>query len=181
MNSYSFIERNSERLLVDNDLLSAPVNVTALAKKLNIVLKSKDLDDNVSGVFFGKDDKKVIVINKSQGKKRKRFSIAHEIGHCVLHHENNPYFIDKVSFHFRNGVSSSGEDKMEREANHFGAALLMPRSLVDSEISNLRLVENSVNPIKELAKIFDVSEIAMAYRLANLGYQFGEEFFPSKK
>ncbi len=49
-----------------------------------------------------------IFINKDQPSDRMRFSLAHELGHLVMHH-----------------VPSA---EMEKEANQFASALLMPRS-----------------------------------------------------
>ena len=44
----------------------------------------------------------------------------------------------------------------------------MPKNMLESKIKELELDLTDENAIKELAKIFDVSGVAMTYRIANL-------------
>ena len=69
---------------------------------------------------------------------------------------------------YRNLESSTGEVKKEREANAFAANLLMPEQFISNEINNAP--DNTKNAIEYLANVFKVSEQAMTFRLANLGY-----------
>ena len=55
------------------------------------------------------------------------------------------------------------------EANQLGAALLMPRSLVNLEVKRHDLDLDDEDAICLLAKRFHVSTAAMTHRLANLG------------
>jgi len=170
--SYSYIEKKAEEILTNNNVFKAGFDVEKLVKKLNIDIIPEKLDNDVSGLFVRIDDKPVISYNKNESNLgRKRFTIAHELGHYILH-SDKPLFIDKTpKVMFRNSASSSGEQLQEREANHFAAALLMPIKLIKEEIDNAP--ENVTNPIEYLAKKFKVSEQAMTFRLANLGYDIG--------
>ena len=59
---------------------------------------------------------------------RRMFTLAHEIGHIVLHKE----LIQKKGgqdIAYRMDLQSSSDIKMEREANEFAANLLMPQQL----------------------------------------------------
>lgn len=173
--SYSYIEKKTEEILIKNNVFKAGFDVEVLVKKLNIDIIPEKLDDDVSGLFVRIDDKPVISYNKYENSLgRKRFTIAHELGHYILH-SDKALFIDKTpKVMFRNSASSSGEDLQEREANHFAAALLMPIKLIKEEINNIP--DNIRNPIEYLAKKFKVSEQAMTFRLANLGYDVGLYF-----
>ena len=61
------------------------VDVENIAKQLNINLILEELDDDVSGFLVIKDKEPTIIVNKLHGKNRRRFTIAHEIGHFKLH------------------------------------------------------------------------------------------------
>lgn len=172
--SYSYIEELTKDLLVKNNLFYPKFDIKKLVKKLDINLLYKELGEDVSGLFVMSGEKGIISVNKneSNNKTRQRFTIAHEIGHFLLHSKLKPIFIDKSpKVMFRNSESSSGELHQEREANAFAAALLMPRDLINDELEKLE--SDFDNPTKKLAKIFNVSEQAMSFRLANLGYELG--------
>jgi Zn-dependent peptidase ImmA (M78 family) len=69
----------------------------------------------------------------------------------------------------KDGYSSGGIDYEEVEANQLGAALLMPRSLVQQEIKKSDLDLDDDEAITFLTKRFHVSTAAMSNRLSNLG------------
>lgn len=167
--NFKYIEDKAEDVLSKNNLFKAGFNVEKLAKLLKISLKEEVLDDNVSGFFVMTDSDNIITYNKKDGELRQRFTIAHEIGHFLLHSKEQPIFIDKTpSVMFRDNSSSTGEDFKEREANAFAASLLMPKKLIEAEIEN---APNDVDDaIVFLAKKFKVSQQAMTFRLSNLGY-----------
>lgn len=87
--------------------------------------------------------------------KRKNFTIAHELGHYVLHSRLGQEQIIAQ----RNG----NNDLAEREANSFAAAFLMPETEVRKSF-------NSETPgiIGNLAEKFNVSITAMEWRCRNL-------------
>lgn len=147
------------------------IDVKKICKFYGIDVKSENLANDISGLFVFKDNKPFIRYNENEGLERRRFTIAHELGHFILH-KDTPLFVDKVDRTlYRNMDSSTGEYKKEREANSFAASLLMPRIFIDEEINNLP--KNTKDPIASLSKKFKVSEQAMTYRLANLGYHLG--------
>lgn len=172
-NTYSYIETKAEQILKQQGFFEAGFDVIALAKQLNVDVVPENLNDDISGLFVRINDRPVISYNKGEkNQARRRFTIAHELGHFILH-SDKPLFIDKTpKVMFRNSASSSGEQLQEREANHFAAALLMPKTLLKLEIENTAIT-NNINPIDYLAKKFIVSEQAMTFRLANLGYDIG--------
>ncbi|GAB3832932.1 ImmA/IrrE family metallo-endopeptidase [Pontibacter rugosus] len=168
--------------MTDLNISEVPVPVRHIAKALGLSIKSYDLGDGVSGALLFDDNKAVIGINPSESRERKRFTIAHEIGHFYLHKSHSPLFVDKdilfpdkgkngVKVLFRDGKSASGEVKVEREANAFAAALLMPVNLLKREMNALELddFKHDEEIINALAKRFRVSTIAMTFRLTNLG------------
>ena len=87
----------------------------------------------------------------------------------VKKNQKSQLFIDRHMIFRRDGYSSGGVDHEEVEANQFGAALLMPRSLLQQEVKKNDLDLDDEEAITFLAKRFHVSTAAMSNRLSNLG------------
>lgn len=125
----------------------------------------------MSGILV-RDGKKVILgVNASHHVNRRRFTIAHEIGHFLLH-EGNRVFIDRSNYMVsrRDAVSSSGTNVEEIEANMFASLLLIPeRFLVnDLEDKDIDIADDKADEkVKGLARKYRVSPQAMAFRLLN--------------
>ena len=153
-----------------------PVDVRAAAQALGFTVQGLgELGDDVSGAFVSHPGGGVIAVNKNHHLVRRRFTIAHELGHGLLHEGRMPLFVDKgFAVAFRDRRSSTGEVRMEREANAFAAALLMPENMVRSATDELVWTHGldmggGGGALRELAQRFKVSQEAMSYRLAHLG------------
>lgn len=168
------IEEKAEKILSDAKCFSLPISVENCATYLKLSISAVKLEDSISGFLAINANNTFIGYNNSHSELRRRFTIAHELGHFVLHAQSIPFFIDKSesnSYVFnRDERSSSGEFLKEREANNFAAALLMPKSLIKTEIANSIYQENLDLLVSELSKSFKVSEQAMRIRLSHLGY-----------
>lgn len=163
-NTISKIEAKASALLSRLNFLSLPISVENIAKCLHITI-SYDLGDDISGLLISKKDSTVIGVNPLESMVRQRFTIAHEIGHYILHRDKADLFVDKDYI----VLKRSGEkSNLELEANAFAASLLMPFELVEKEIEKLTGTGSTDEKIKTLARIFEVSTIAMTYRLSNL-------------
>ncbi len=160
------IERKAWQLLHEHDYASVPVDIEGLADDLGVEVVFEDMEDEVSAMLLIEEGEANAVINSEHHPNRQRFSLAHELGHFMLHvSDDNQLFVDR-SF-FRNQSSSIGESQQEIEANAFAAALLMPRQLIDESLPADDDIEIDVD---DLAEEFEVSEHAMTIRLINLDY-----------
>lgn len=144
-----------------------PTNVEHICKCLSIRLIKEDLDDELSGMSFVKRDLKYIIVNQNHHTNRKRFTIAHEIAHHVLHHDylTRNVHVDTLVLN-RDSSSSDGVDRQEIEANAFAAELLMPMASMRSFLS-IEIADDIAT--RDAAKLFRVSSSAFTYRLLNLG------------
>lgn len=164
------IEAQAQQLLEESDSLQLPVPVDRVAAHLGLQVEVALLGDDVSGVLVVDQGKGTIGINIAHAEVRQRFSIAHEIGHFVLHQTKAPLFIDKTyTVYRRDEHSSTGEDLQEIQANQFAAALLMPEALVRQETAKTGFDLGDEIALGSLAATFAVSTQAMSFRLANLG------------
>jgi Zn-dependent peptidase ImmA (M78 family) len=166
-------ERKAEQVLVEFGFSELPIPVDRLAMRLGLDVERAVLGDDISGLLVIQEGRGIIGINASQASTRQRFTIAHELGHFVLHRDIVPVFIDKQFLKpyvaaFRDGASATGEEEIEREANAFAAGLLMPANLVHEAARLLPPTSTDDDVIEGLARRFDVSRQAMSFRLANL-------------
>ena len=162
------IRRSVDALLRKNRVRKAPVRVSAIAKSLGAEIRYEPFDDEISGVLYRDPEGVIIGVNALQHKNRQRFTIAHEIGHFLLH-EFDVHVDRGYKVVLRDSASSQATDPIEIEANQFAAELLMPIRLLENDVHEyLRDFEDETG-LEELAKLYRVSRQAMAFRLANLG------------
>jgi Zn-dependent peptidase ImmA (M78 family) len=164
------VEQKAQRLLEESEALRVPIPLESVIRHLGLVSQARPLAD-ASGVLVVENGRGLIGYNANHSPVRQRFTIAHEIGHFVLHAPRNKQsrlFVDRSVFK-RDDTSSTGNDVEEIDANKFAAALLMPEVLVRSEISRHQLDLDDEDDVSSLARRFNVSAAAMSFRLENLG------------
>lgn len=99
-----------------------------------------------------------IFVNPQASRERQRFTVAHELGHFVLHRERQPSFhCDQASVH--RGLDTAA--LIEREADQFASNLLMPGDVLREAIDGRRI---DLGLLSELAKTFEVSFEALCLR-----------------
>ncbi len=144
-----------------------PVPVEDIAESyLGLLVNLAPLEDGVSGMLLLREREiRVNAVECELWPRRRRFTVAHEIGHWELHAtEVADGFICRLGDVAESGAKGSPEQIREREANRFAAELLMPEARVRSS------VEESSPDVAAQADRFEVSQLSMAWRLFNLGY-----------
>lgn len=162
---YTLIDSKVQQILALTKTTEAPVDVERIAELLNARVVRNDFDDEISGVLVRRSEETVIGVEQSQSPERQRFTIAHELGHLVLHDVGEVH-VDKVNF--RSSLSSTAEDVEEVEANAFAASLLMPRAFVVADLQGQTVNIEDDDLIKRLARKYGVSTQAITYRLINV-------------
>ena len=141
---------------------AAPVDMDKVFSVLKLYKQGRDFSDieeiegqgKISGlvILIGNDVE--IFFNSNDDLQQKRFTAAHEIGHCCLHGESLKN--DYIEFLHNDGF----ENEHEEQASIFAARLLVPqKSLV--MVYN-RLIKPAVSILSE---IFQVPESLMELRL----------------
>lgn len=97
---------------------------------------------------------------------RQRFTIAHELGHFLLHEGITNHVDRSYRVNFRSAESSQATNVEEIEANYFAASILMPKHMLDARNAEEALDNDAM--VGALAREFHVSRLAMSLRLANL-------------
>lgn len=161
------IENIAKSILRDHGLLNTAVDPVRLAHAFGVkVFNAKFGQEGVHGLFARRGGEAQIYVHIDDPPFRKRFTIAHELGHYMLHlKEGDGEIIDDLDA-FRTDVDPEAawtdERRREWEANVFAAALLMDADVVRKKLQEIRDLEG-------LSRWFQVSEQAMAIRLNTLG------------
>jgi Zn-dependent peptidase ImmA (M78 family) len=137
---------------------AAPVDVLGIAEALGLSVWEDDINpysgkltkDSLHGGVSGYS----VIVNALEPLPRKRFTIAHEIAHFILHGDELMKG-DIEETLYRGGLS----DRLETEANKLAADILMPLSLIE------KLVSEGIVSIEELANALEVSKTAIGIRL----------------
>ena len=142
-------------LLTAADLLAVPVDVLAVAGHCGLrVEQSESLPASVSGLLYRGPYRAEILVNARQPLVRRRFTIAHEIGHWR--------FGDcGVALPAEYDWETEYQSEQERMVNLFAAELLMPEPLVQEELCRCA-------DLASLSRRFQVSRPAMRWRLREL-------------
>ncbi len=101
-----------------------------------VMLAMRNLEDDVSG-YIEKMSKNIaysLVYNRTHHKHRQRFTLAHELGHYVLHkdilgdgtNDTKMYRTNPNSSHYNPNIST----RHENEANEFASRILMPQEFI---------------------------------------------------
>ena len=163
-------EARARELLAKLRIGHWPVAVETVARKLGVTVTFVPLEETLSGMIVMKNTAHVVV-NSLHHPNRQRFTIAHEIGHFVLHMQEigSEVHVDKKFLAFaRDNKSSDGSDRREIEANRFAAALLVPRDCLVEALQGRILDVEDDDLVEDLAKRFQVSRQMMAFRIAGL-------------
>lgn len=168
--------------LFEEEFSNPPINIHKILDKLDVKYYALDfntLDVTVNGINlpeqadmvmgavaaysekdFGEDFVE-ITVNSKDNYHRQRFTLAHELAHCMLHSDR----LKDGRLELRTSLTT--DEPHEREANILAGEILIPRRLLKLVCASLPI---PLLPL--LAEKFDVSENVMEARLKhlNMGY-----------
>ena len=123
-----FAKSLANELVEDIDFLEPPISLKKVIEHLQgkhkIEILMHDTGENISGFIAYDYDEgieyTIIAVNENHGWFRKRFTIAHEIGHFLLGHKGSPI----------------PRNIQETEANIFASELLLPKKFFNIDCKN---------------------------------------------
>jgi Zn-dependent peptidase ImmA (M78 family) len=156
-------ERRVARLLLKRNNLVPPIPVKDLLEEC------ADIEEalppiNIDGLVWLPDigRPRVILNSSKRNQNRKRFTMAHELGHIIL-----PWQTGMMACHIEEGIGLEQTYRNnEMEANRFAGELLVPSDWAKDTIKELnhKLARN----ILEIGKIAEVSPMVSAFTIANV-------------
>lgn len=123
-------------------------NLTTLCERAGILVIQCDFVEKIDGVTMRlRDLPPIIFLNKNAPSDRMRHSLAHELGHLIMH--------------------AIPTDAMEDEADLFAGELLAPISQVSSDLIGGRI---TLERLVQLKQFWKVSVASLLYRAGKFGY-----------
>lgn len=154
---YKIARNKAWETLIKCNITSLPINLATIARLNNItILKYSNSKQNLTGDGFSLNVNNVNVIyyNDKKPKTRIRFTLAHELGHCLLGH------LKFGKTYNRNSEKDfDGMDIFEMQANVFARDLLMPAIV----LHNLNIKSS-----EDIARICNVSMLSAEIRYKRL-------------
>jgi len=162
MDKYSKYEVRAKDLLLDvygkMEQVELPINLSKVVDYLGLqaLVFAADGEKDISGALDRGNN--TIYINGDERYERQSFTLAHEIGHYLLHQDKSYDLLHRSDLQ----TPYENKEEEESEADAFAASLIMPRSLMRQQWK--------INPeISYIANMFGTSHTAAEYRLKNLG------------
>ena len=153
-----------------------PIPIIDIAEKifhLKVDLETlKEKFELTSGIIF--PEKRWIILNEQLPETRLNFTAAHELGHWLI--DSNKTYLQDSEFILLHPLASKIPAQQEQLANYFAGAILMPKSILASEIRRHQGIGNA--EIKSLSKVFNVSEMALSIRLYAIGDELQNLKYP---
>jgi transcriptional regulator with XRE-family HTH domain len=146
--------------------LSIPVPIQNIAEAVGISEVNPINSSDFEGLLITDPDKTkgIIAYNSESSLERRRFTIAHEIGHFLLPFHNDKAQCTKNDL----GIIRSADERRAREAeaNRFAAALLLPERQFRADLRRLGKPETA--HLIKLAAQYRTSKEATARRFVEL-------------
>ncbi len=100
---------------------SVPVDPVTIAEQLGILVVEVPISDLEACLVVGPEYAVIAVSSLLEDPGRRRFAVAHEVGHYVLHRNQASVFRDEA-------IDLAGREEWDRDASAFAAALLVPEA-----------------------------------------------------
>ncbi|MGM0370523.1 MAG: helix-turn-helix domain-containing protein [Bacillota bacterium] len=122
------IAQKQRRYMGIDDALN--INIFSLFEENNINIVAQEIDDNNLDALsaYSKDKGAFIFIDDSKDipEERKVFSVAHELGHLILHRDEYSKDFDELKY-----SNTKIKDIREKAANHFAMSFLVPTRVLE--------------------------------------------------
>lgn len=155
-------KRAAQKLMFEcgiEDSTEFPLDLIVYGRGATLI--EKPLNNSEGRIVFGKSMALITVNSNIIYPGKKRFVIAHELGHFEMHRHLVPihHDTDATLEYFKNG-------HQETEANEFASELLMPELLFKKECCGKKF---SPDLLRYLADRFQTSITSVAYKYFELG------------
>lgn len=142
-------------------------DIIGISEFLNVHVRTDNLSNCVAKISIDNSQAVITYDVNMTSQPRIKFSIAHELGHYLLHHYDREQktFRDTPQDFMRKGRRRG----IEQEADSFASELLLPTSLFTKAIRESEIQEPNFNLVNEIATKFNMSMTATAIRLVTSG------------
>ena len=139
---------------------ASDIDLESIAQSVGVQVRVGFLE-SCEARLIGFRDRAIITVARNSDRRRRRFSIAHELGHW--HHHRGRMTLCEV---LDPSVTATRADPVEREADHYAANLLMPSHLFGASVQ--RRAHRTLGVISALSHEYRTSRIATMLRVIEL-------------
>lgn len=140
-------------------------NPSRLCEYLGINLLCSDLPPVTDGIYFTAQGNQIILVNQNISREKARYVVAHELGHALLHPNQNYMFMAGKTF-MKTG-------RYEIEADYFCVSLLLCEIIKNNKIENMTSLE--------LSKMAGIPEKTVSMWMKNTNIKELKEIFAKKE
>jgi hypothetical protein len=157
-------------LKIERDL-PTPVPIEDLCKQLDISEITALTTEGFEGGLITDTARSsgIILVNMSRPRQRRRFTVAHELGHFLIPTHmpdaEGRFLCSRDDMSRLSAKENDRRARMEVEANRFASLILIPPPVLRAELGSRPQAD--LQHIPELARRFDVSKEAMARAYAD--------------
>lgn len=140
--------------------MTEPISVKTILRKLGILTMYRPLSDGSYGISAKSESGRMfMMVNCNSTRGRQHFTVAHELYHLFYDEKPVPHMC---------GGSATG---VEKDANLFASALLLPREGLLTMISDeeVRMRKVKLATVLRMEQYFGVSRITLLLRLKDVG------------
>ena len=171
-NYYKKARNMSWEVLLECGIKELPVDLGSIADfyDIKVILYSdtaltqllqKDVLSGDGFIINNSGKKQIFINDKINSRNRRRFTLAHELGHGILNH-------DIGTIHYRNSEIDSQTDMQELQANVFARDILMPATV---------LAALDIHTPEEIMKLCDVSRRSAEIRAERMKELYSRNMF----
>lgn len=139
------------RLLIDLGISELPINTVKVCAELGIKLHYYEPTDESDGMSCYINNIPHIFVSSAVLPERRRFTVAHEIGHIILNHVGK--------FELVNREPTLQDNPIEQAANVFASRLLAPACV---------LWGCNIHSSEEIQQLCKISKTAAEYRMQRM-------------
>ncbi|WP_370680880.1 ImmA/IrrE family metallo-endopeptidase [Comamonas sp. GB3 AK4-5] len=139
---------------------SVPVNLARIAKAMQLRVSLGDTGTACALLEVSGAHKACVTIGQSHPITRQRYGVAHAIAHLALHHLRPGM---QRAICISDSYHADHNQRQDSEANDFALQLLLPETVLRYTVAGRHACS-----LQELAHLFEVPEILVKQRLADL-------------
>jgi hypothetical protein len=154
------VPRSADRILTELGIENPQdIDLEAIAWTLGAAVKYRPLE-KCEATIVGSSRRAIITVNSNAIPTRRRFSIAHEIGHWCLHR-------GRLLFCGEEDIGNPAHDPLnsENQADQFASDLILPGFMFKPRIAKIR--RPTLPAVREIADEFNVSDTAALLKLVD--------------
>lgn len=145
-----FVRQMARKILAESKVKTPPVDLIQILSAHGIGYEEvEDFPDTVDALIVEDGSKVYAAVNANQHLHRRRFSLAHELGHYFMHRHGMPEEAITIDNPPSDDIGTATKSPAEIEADLFAGELLVPLEMLKPYVQK---------GIPELSKLFLVSE-----------------------